>query len=205
MGNRDARFGTRPPRFDRPIDLEAHIAKLPPGATAKGMFLRDPIQYAQATRPGADVLARAGISRHRILPFFDYPYPELMRVLVAAAETCWPGEPVGEGLRRLGRRAYGALTSAQIGRVIFAAFGNDFSRVAAVGPRGWKVGLNFGHVRYEALGEGHGVFHVREMPAFLETYQVGVVEGAMQFCSVAGEVWVRLDGFGDGAIEMWWD
>ncbi|HJL17133.1 MAG TPA: DUF2378 family protein [Sandaracinaceae bacterium LLY-WYZ-13_1] len=202
---RESAFGTHPPPFDQPVDLDAHLAALPLGASAKGLYLRDPVRRAEAARPGVDLFALADVPKRRLLPFFDYPYGELMRLLVAATGVIWPSLPQGEGMRRLGRGAYEALLSQQVGRVIFAAFGNDFSRVAAVGARGWQVSVSFGSVRYVDLGPGHGAYRFREFPAFLETYQVGVVEGAMSICGVEGEVRTKLENIGEGVLEFWWE
>ncbi len=197
-------YETSPPSFAAPIDVDKHIRALPPGATAKGLFFRDPLRRVQERQPGLDIFAKAGVPTRRVLPFFDYPYDELMRLLVAAAGVLHPSVPLGEGLRRLGRGAYEALIQAQVGKVLFAALGNDFSRVAAVGARGWKVSVSFGQVRFEALGDGHAAYHFSSFPAFLGTYQVGVVEGAMRICGVQGEVWTRLDGLGKGTLELFW-
>lgn len=196
---------TSPPDFAAPIDLEQHVAALPPGGTVKGMFVRDPIALAAEADPSVDLFERAGVERRRVLPFFDYAYADHMRLMAAACALRWPDEPLGEGLRRIGHRGYETLLGQNIGRVIFAAFGNDFGRVVSVGARGWKVGVGFGKVTYELIGERHGAYHMRGLPCFLETYQVGVVEGAMRVCGVTGEVWTRLDSLGDGTLEFWWD
>jgi hypothetical protein len=64
--------------------------------------------------------------------------------------------------------------------------------------------VSFGQVRFEEFDEGHGAYHFTGLPAFLETYQVGVIEGAMQACGVSGEVLARLDTLGDGTLEFFW-
>ncbi|MBZ0231207.1 MAG: DUF2378 family protein [Deltaproteobacteria bacterium] len=197
-------LGTHAPRFDREIHIDAHVAALPAGATAKGLFLRDPLQRVATAAPGTDLFQLAKVPKRRILPFFDYPYDELMRLLHAAAGVLWPKLPRGEGLRRLGHGAYEALIGHQVGRVIFMVVGNDFSRVAQVGRRGWQVSVSFGKVDYQELGPGHGAYFFKDFPAFLETYQVGVLEGAMRVFRVNGAVSVKLDGLGDGVIEMKW-
>lgn len=198
-------FGARPPPFAAPIDLDEHVRALPEGASAKGLFLRDPLKRVEKKQPGLDLFERAGVPRRRLLPFFDYPYADLMRLLYAASEVLYPREPRGEGLRQLGRGAYEALLDQQVGKVLFAAFGSDFARVASVGARGWQVSVSFGEVRFERLGDGHAAYHFRELPAFLETYQVGVVEGAMRVCGVRGEVWTKLVSLGEGTLELFWE
>jgi uncharacterized protein (TIGR02265 family) len=198
-------FEAKKPDFARPIDLEEHVAALPNGATATGIFLRDPVQRVRDARPDLDLFVRARVPRRRILPFFDYPYAELMRLLVTAADVLWPTLPTGEGVRRLGRGAYEALISAQIGKVLFAAFGSDFARVVSAGARGYQVSVNFGRVEHVSIADGHAAFRYTHFPAFLETYQVGVVEGAMRVCGVEGEVLARIDDLETGTLEIFWD
>lgn len=198
-------IGARPPRFAKPVDLEAHLAALPADATAKGLYLRDPIALVEKVAPGVGLFERAGVPEQRLMPFFDYPYAWLMRLLVAASEVAFPDVPRGEGLRRMGQRAYEALLGAQIGRVMFAVLGSDFGRVVGAGIKGWRLSVSFGEVELERRGEGHALYHFRGFPAFLETYQVGVVEGAMRVCGVEGEVLCKLDGLGDGVLELFWE
>lgn len=203
-GVRTARYGASPPRFPDGIDVEESVRLLPPGATTKGMFLLDALRKVEDRAPRFDLFAAAGLEQHRILPFFDYPFSELMRLLVAAAEVLYPTLQVGDGVRRLGRSAYEAPLQARIGKLLFAVVGKDFARVASLGVRGWKISASFGKVRFESLGEGHAAYHFSDFPAFIDTYQVGVVEGAMSACRVDGEVWVKLDGPGDGTLEFFW-
>jgi uncharacterized protein (TIGR02265 family) len=202
---RHSEIGSRPPRFSLPIDLEGHVAALPEGATVKGMFLRDLIALAEEKAPGADVFALAGVPKKRILPFFDYPYEWLLRLLVATSKIAFPDVPTGEGVRRLGHRAYEALVSEQLGRVLFAVLGNDFARVVGAGVKGWRLSVSFGKVDLESLGEGHALYRFRDFPAFLETYQVGVIEGAMHVAGVRGEVWCKLESMSDGVLELFWE
>ncbi len=202
---RESAFGARPPRFDYGIDVDAHVATLPFDAKCRGMFLLDPIERARAARPNVDIFELAGIKKRRVIAFFDYPYEDLMRVLVASATTLWPRESVGEGLRRLGRFAYDTLLGARVGKVLFAALGNDFARVAAMGARGWEVSVNFGKVEYIEVGEKHVAYRFTGFPAFLETYQVGIIEGAMLATGVQGEVLIKLESLGNGVLELFWD
>ncbi|MFK7986784.1 MAG: DUF2378 family protein [Sandaracinaceae bacterium] len=195
----------QPPSYSNDVDLDAHLSALPHDGTCKGLFLRDAIRCAKAAQPEVDLFREAGMNERRILPFFDYPYGDLLRLLVAAARIAWPRLPPGEGLRRLGRSAFLAMADQQIGRVMFHAFIRDFGRLLDVGSRAWGVAVSFGEVQYQRLGDGHGTYRFEGLAGFIDSYQLGVVEGAMQWCGATGEVWVRRDSVSKGTLEFWWE
>lgn len=193
------------PDFRVDVDLEAHVALLPPGACSKGLFHNDVVRKAAAAGCRDALFERAGVEPRRFGAFKDHPFEELLRLLVSAAGLLWPDEPTAEGLRRLGHGAYDALTSTHIGRILFGVLGRDFSRIAAAGVKGWGVSMNFGSVEYERLAEHRGAYFFDGVPGFLASYQVGVVEGGMIASGTSGRVRVALDGLAVGAIEFDWD
>ncbi len=194
-----------PPDFDTDVDLDAHVGLLPAGAGCKGLFHGDVVRKAAAAGSERALFERAGLEPRRYRAFKDHPYEELLRLLVAGAEVLWPDQPTAEGLRRLGQGAYDALTSTHFGRVLFGVLGRDFSRIAAAGVKGWTASLNFGSVAYERLGERRGAYFFDGVPGFLETFQVGVVEGGLKAAGTHGRVRAALDGLDVGVIEFDWD
>lgn len=187
------------------VDLAAHLAALPKDATGKGVFFLDVIKRVQVTAPSVDVAELAGLPPRRYLMFGDYPYGDLLRLVVAAAGVMYPKEPLAEGVRLVGHSLYDALLEAHIGRVLFGVLGKNFQLVARMGPRGWKVSMSFGRVEVEELGPGHVRFHIDEMPAFLDTLMVGIVEGAMRACGViGGRVEPRLESIAKGVLDVTW-
>ena len=194
----------RAPRFDRPMEVEEHIRLLPHGAACKGLFFNDPIARLRRVDARHPILDSSEIAGRRYVPFFDYPYSDFMRLLAATARAVYPAAPLGEGLRRLGSAGYQALLESQVGKVLFGVFGSSFEQVARVGARGWAVSVSFGKVELEEVGERHVRYHFRDLPAFLESYQVGVVEGAMSACGVEGELRVHLRDPGNGSFDVRW-
>jgi uncharacterized protein (TIGR02265 family) len=194
----------RPPRFDRPIEIEELVALLPPGASCKGLFFNDPIERLRKVDPRHPMLASSEIAGRRHVAFFDYPYSDFMRVLATTARAVYPSAPLGEGLRRLGRAGYEALLNSHVGKVLFGVFGRNFDQVAKMGARGWAVSVSFGRVEIEDLGERHVRYHFRDMPAMLETYQVGVVEGAMHVCGVEGELKIQMRDLANATLDVRW-
>jgi uncharacterized protein (TIGR02265 family) len=192
------------PRLERPVVLEEHLRALPAGATCKGLFFHDVLDRLRKSAPNHALLAPGGLGTRRYMHFFDYSYADYMRVLHGTAQALWPLAPVGEGLRRLGRSSFPALASSQVGKVLFGVLGSDVRRILQLGARGYQVSLNFGRVEVEDLGPNHLRYQFRSLPAFLETYQVGVVEGAMQTCGVEGRVLVKLMNFGLASFDVRW-
>jgi uncharacterized protein (TIGR02265 family) len=192
------------PRFDRTLNVEDHIRLLAPKAACKGLFFNDPIARLRRAKPDHVLLSQDGIASRRYLPFFDYPYADLMRILAGTAGAVYPELPLGEGLRRLGRTGYEALLESQVGKVIFGIFGRNFESVVKTGARGWAVSINFGKVDVEVVGPNHVRYHFENLPGFLETYQVGIVEGAMNVCGVRGEIGVHLKDLANGSFDIRW-
>jgi len=194
--------GFHAPRFGEPVDLEAHVALLPATASCRGLFFLDSINRLEArARTMPD---RSGAPSRRYQAFGDYAYADYLRLQHKTAKTLFPNEPVGEGLRRLGQGAYDALLASHVGRIVFGVFGKNFGLIAKMGAKGWGVSLNFGTVGLEELGTRHVRYRFRDMPAFLETLQVGVVEGAMRACGVRGEVLVRMNGLASADFDVRW-
>jgi uncharacterized protein (TIGR02265 family) len=195
--------GFHPPRVDERVDLEAHLSLLPPNAACKGLYFQDPIERARRIA-AVDVAAVAGVPARRYVPFRDYPYADFLRVLHVAAPVVHRKVSMGEGLRRLGMGAYDALLGSHVGRVILGAFASHFESILLHGQRGYEVSINFGQVTVEWVASRHVRYHFAHMPAFLETFQVGVVEGAMAACKVRGEVLVKVEDLANAALDIQW-
>jgi uncharacterized protein (TIGR02265 family) len=192
------------PRFDKPVPVEDQIRLLPKNAACKGLYFNDPIQRLRQADPGHPLLTEGALGSRRIVPFFDYPYAEFMRLLAEAARVSYPSVPLGEALRRLGRIGYEALLQNQVGKVLFGVFGRDFESIVKMGARGWAVSVNFGEVRVETVGANHVRYHFQAMPGYLETYQVGIVEGGMSVCGVEGEVEVEMRDLANATFDIHW-
>jgi uncharacterized protein (TIGR02265 family) len=194
----------RPPRFDAPVDLDAHLALLSPDAACKGLFFNDPIQRLRKLNAAVDPFALAGIPQRRFLPFLNYPYKDFLRLLVASARALYPDMPIGEGLRRLGRAGYVALLESQVGKVLFGVFGRNFEYVVQYGGKGYGVSLNFGKCEVESVAPCHARYHFSGIPGFIETYQVGVIEGGMEVCGVRGDVTVAMKDLANASMDIRW-
>jgi uncharacterized protein (TIGR02265 family) len=184
--------------------LAEHLRLLPAGATCKGLFFRGTLERARVVAPRLVAHAAAGIEERRYIPFFDYPYADYLRLNLACARAMFPAVSTAEGLRRLGATAYDSLLESQVGRVLFGAFAGDFERVVMMGGRGYAVSLNFGKVDVERVATRHVRYRFHDTPAFLETFQVGVVDGGMRACGVTGEVRVTAKDLANALFDITW-
>lgn len=195
----------RPPRTDGDVDLAAHLAAMPAGATTKGLFCQDYVDRVAKAHPGVDLFGEAGVEKTRFVPFKDYPYTECLKLQHAAARLLHPELPIGGALRKVGNASYDAFLKSHVGRVVFGVFGANFSMVARVGMKGWQVSMNFGKVSLESIGDHHACYRFEGMPIFLETVQLGVIEGAMWACGLPGGVFtVEVDDIANARIAAEW-
>jgi uncharacterized protein (TIGR02265 family) len=195
----------RVPRFDAPPPLAETIAALPDSATCLGLYFNDVIETANRARPDVDIFAAANLKRRRYFPFFSYSYGDMLNVISTTAKLVHPRVSHGEAIRRLGYRVYEKLFETKVGQLIFGVLGNDVERVLLAGPRGYSMSSNFGEVTAEVVGKRKAVYHFRKYPALLETYQVGVVEGALAFMKVSGTVRVSIIDVANADIEVSWE
>lgn len=186
------------------MDLEACLRRLPPRATTKGLFFQDILQQAERVTPGVDLCALAKIPSRRYLAFLDYPCADVMRLMVAGAGVIHPGRPVGEALRRFGHTVYDALFDTHAGRVVFGVLGVDIDAVMRRGPAGYRFSLGFGRVELEDLTAHHVRYHYRDIPVFLETYQVGVIEGALRRYRVPYQLRVAMRDVANATFDIRW-
>jgi uncharacterized protein (TIGR02265 family) len=192
----------RAPDFSAPVDLEAHLAALPPGATVKGMFLAGLLDLAAAVRRDVDLTRVAGLRPRRYVAFFDYPMADFLRLQVGAAQVLHPGVPLAEGIRRLGWRAHDSLLGSHVGKTIFGVLGRDAEALLLHIPKAHKLTSNCGTFTAEATAPGRILLHARDMPLFLGCYHVGVIEGVLRHCHARGRVHIASESLGDARFEI---
>jgi uncharacterized protein (TIGR02265 family) len=193
-----------PPRIELPVDLDAHIARLPPNASCKGFFFTDILNRLKRAHPGNDPYALAGIPEKRYVPFFEYPYADILRLCFNGAKHLYPNLSIGAGLRELGAHAYDTLLKSPAGRVIAGVFGLDIEQVLPNGIKAYALAINFGKVTIEMLGNRTARYEFRDLPGLLETYQVGVIEGAVRHCGCEPDVRVSMSDIANASMELRW-
>ncbi|MFT3770730.1 MAG: DUF2378 family protein [Minicystis sp.] len=192
----------RDPRFDAAIDVEAHIALLPRDATCKGIFFVDLLRMGLRVASPADLFRAAGIPERRHTAFRDYSAAEELRFAVAVAKAVFPRVAVGEGLRRIGQTTFDSVLGTHMGRSTLGIIGPDIEKMLLAGPKMFKHLVNFGRVTCEKAGPHTFLYRAEGLPAFLETFGVGVLEGALRHCRAQGKIRVAIDDFASGLCEV---
>ena len=194
----------RTPREDAPVDLEAHLSRLHPRATVKGLFFADLIATVAGRVPGLDVTAHAGLPPRRYLPFFDYPCADWLRLKIAAAEVLHPRASRGAALRKLGRMAFPAFMQSRAGRLMFELAAPRLEDALSRAPQAYAVISNAGTVEYVRPAPRVADIVFMGFPGFLESYQVGIVEGVCAHYAVQPRIEIALESIGDGSIRVRW-
>jgi uncharacterized protein (TIGR02265 family) len=188
--------GFQTPDFSQPVDVDAHLQHCLPEATTRGMFLADIVEaLKQRNLP---------LPAKRYQAFGSYPQREFITVAADAARHLYPGLAQKEALRRLGQLAYPTFADTMIGKVMYGVLGKDVAAIMKVAPRGYEAVLS--HGRAELVQSGPKMARVRltDVATFLDSYQVGVFEGAFKSCNVAGTVKVKLDSPVTGEFLLEW-
>src|SRR5262245_2574051 len=127
-----------PLRLDAAVDLDANLRLLPKNATCKGLYVADALAILRKAAPDRDACELAGIPARRYIAFVDYPFPDYLKAVLAAAKHAFPHLSQGAGIHAVGRQAYVALVQNQVGKILFGVLGRDFDRIAEIGAKGWQ-------------------------------------------------------------------
>jgi uncharacterized protein (TIGR02265 family) len=179
-----AAYATRSRFAKESKDLEDWISEVPKGATVKGMYLSS--MMASLDRGGY-----ARPTKDKFVPFKDYPLTAYMRLMLDASALAWPNLPPREGLRSLGQGAYPTLAESMVGRVIFSVAGRSWKAALPLTEKAYGVSLSPGSAKLAHLTDHSAVLELRDIWNFADSYQVGVMEGAMVAFGVEGTVTAR--------------
>jgi uncharacterized protein (TIGR02265 family) len=183
------------PDLHAPLDVRWRVENCPEGAV-KGMFFE--MIVSQARRNGGDV------GRDRYTSFRGYPLSEWLAVLPRAAELAFPHLPAREGMRRFGRTAYDTFTSSTAGRVLFSLAGRNPSMAARLAGRAFDVIGSHGRVHVIDVGDNYAILGLRDMWDYIDSWHVGIYEGALAALDLTGEVRVRTTDRTNGDLEVRW-
>ncbi len=185
------------PVWEAPIDLVAHRALAPRDGKVKGMFFRRIIAETRAVtgRP---------ITTRPFFAFSDYPLADWLTLLHDAALFAHPRLPVRAGLRRLGRAMVPAFAESMLGKVVYSVAGDSLMRALPLTPRVWSVISNHGTAEVRELRQGRVIICLRNVWDFLDSFQLGSIEGGMAFFGVDAAVKVAMLGPCEADFEVTW-
>ncbi|MEW5849349.1 MAG: DUF2378 family protein [Myxococcota bacterium] len=183
--------------WSAPLDINAALTVVPPDVTVRGMFPQGVVdECVKAGRPLP--------GGRRYVGFKGYPVTEFMELCVEASALLFPTAPPRERLRRLGQLAYPTLLQSMVGKAIFGMVGGKLEAVMKLASKGYEVSLSRGTATAVEVQDGSARLHFRDIYNFLDTYQVGVVEGAMSACGRTGEVFYRSISPSEGEMLAQW-
>lgn len=191
------------PQWDEPLDVDAYVNGMPPGALIKGLF--PAALVAEAKRRNV-VLKTAG---EKYLPFLDYSLMDHNRMIVEAAKAFWPDAPVRLGLRRIGRAATQSLLLTTFGKATLGGLTQPESvGRALVGlARTYATTLTKPTPVVELIetGERSAILRLRDAWIFPDCQQVGIIEGLCRACGTHGDVRVAAEGPASAEFSCTWE
>lgn len=169
-----------PADFARAVDVEERIRLCPASNQTRGTYFQFVVDYVERATGRAPTSLFDGLTQRRWVAWSGYPLREFMHLAVNAARLATPDVPLGDGLRRIGWTAYPSFASTMAGRVVMYAFGEDIEAVLETAGRAYAVSLPGSNVTSERIEARHFRIAMRQVHSFADTYQLGVVEGALR-------------------------
>lgn len=170
--------GARAPRELR--ELLEHIDQTPRDHIVKGMYVGGILDTLKAHK--------VSHQRASVQAFKDYPLRDYMELLLDAALTLYPRQGAAEGLRNLGRLAIPTFANSIVGSVVMGTVGRSWEFGLKCVAKGYEVSLRPGKCTVVSLGSGRVTVQLRSVWNFGTSYQVGVIEGLMEWCQVSGSI-----------------
>ena len=157
------------------------ISETPAENTVKGMYVAGLLQ----------TLETVGVvppKRERLQAFKDYSLREYMDLLLDSALTIYPNSTVHNGLRSLGRLVIPTFATSIIGKVIMATASRSWDLSLKCVSRGYAASLKPGKCTVAEMTSGSALLQLRDIWNFGDSYQVGVIDGMMEWCRIQGKI-----------------
>jgi uncharacterized protein (TIGR02265 family) len=180
-----------------PLDVQAALAQTPPAVELRGMFFNTYLEAAK--KRGLTLKTTRSYSAFKM-----YPLREWQAFLLDALPVLHPGLTVRGALRSAGRVAYPTFADSMLGRVIFGVLNKDLGRILRIAGKGYEHSLSMGKAEQVDGGDDWAQIHLTDVWSFVDSYQVGVIEGAIDACGRQGEVRVRPIGPSEAEFLVRW-
>lgn len=167
------------------MDAERVLRLVPESATMTGQFLSAVANVA--TSRGIQLSS----ARAKYTPFTSYPLREHCELLVETSRKVFPMLSLREGLRKLGRGAPQVLMQSVVGRVVFGSVEGPFDVLVAL-AKSYTLHMRPGQVDVLSENPTSAILRAREIYNFLDSHNVGVLEGALKHAAVRGEVRIHV-------------
>jgi len=185
------------PNDSAPLDADAHIAATPADAEIRGMFFQAYLD--EAARRGVTLPARRTYTAFKM-----YSMREWQAFAVEAAQALYPQTTLRGALRKMGLSAYPTFADSIVGRVVFGVLGKDLSRIMRVASKGFEHSTNCARAEIVDAGADFARLRLLGVYGFVDSYNVGVFEGAITVCEKQGDVFVRSLGVAEAEVFCRW-
>jgi uncharacterized protein (TIGR02265 family) len=160
-----------------------------------GVFFKTALHEADI----AGVRRQAG--RDSYSPLIPYPTSELISVLFECSQLAFPGVPPREALRRLGQRVFTNLRATSAGTFLFAVAGRKATAALGLVNRAYRLfSTNCTAVPRQYPADGTWVIELRNVWSFVDSYHVGIFEGALAGYGEHPEIRVRTLALADADL-----
>lgn len=174
------------------------IQRTPATATVKGMYVSGIIE----TLANKELAPR---ETQRYQAFKDYSLRAYMTLCLESAVTLYPTRPPKEGLRLLGQFAIPTFAQSISGAVIMGTVGRSWELALRCVSRGYQISLKPGEAIVAELGKERALVQLRNVWNFGDSYQVGVIEGLMDWCGLIGRVVPTVLSARDTDLQIQWE
>jgi uncharacterized protein (TIGR02265 family) len=156
--------------------------------------------YQTLTMMGCEI-----VDQEKITAFRDYPLQDYMELLLDGAISLYPKSSVNQGLRELGQLGIPMFAKSIVGGVIMGTVGKSWELALKCVSRGYEVSLKPGKAVVAEMSSNRALVQLRNVWNFGETYQVGMIEGLMQWCDLNGTVTAEAKTACDVDLKIEWD
>jgi uncharacterized protein (TIGR02265 family) len=193
------------PDFTAPLDVDRVVAQVPQTALIKGFFIDSFEKLILKERPELKGKLYEGLARNSYSPLKTYWRGEIMRAEAQFSTLAYPDVATREALRRSGRLIYPSFLGSLIGRVVLVAlFAGDVDAVLKAGPKMFSAMTNFGKVDAVRMGERHWQYRYNDYYSWLDSGDVGVIEGLLMHYGMEPNITVASDGPFDVCMDIQW-
>ncbi len=185
------------PDFSAPLDVDKYVEACPPDVMTRGMFFQDIANALEQRKLPVN-------TTKKYAAFGQYPAREFIKIAADAAGKIFPGVPARAGLCHLGRLAYPTFKETMIGKVMYGVLSNDVEKIMKIAPRGYPAALSSANVTIVTIGKDHCHFNLKGMFTFVDSYQLGVVEGVPMSCGAIPRISAKILGPAEAEIFVSW-
>jgi uncharacterized protein (TIGR02265 family) len=186
------------PPWDAPLGADRALEAIPADGTISGMFFTYLVGAARSqniTLPSA---------RDRYVAFQFYPVAELARLVLEAVPLLFPGRPLRQALRFLGRSGPDALLSSTLGRVTLGSTLDVHGAIAAISSA-YELNVRPSRVTVTDSGPQWAVVRLERIHYFLDSHHVGTFEGVMRFAGAKGRVSIASRSASSADFLLTWE